>query len=113
MNEKSGMSASRNDIDAESAKMEDPHYWERADHLAREPGRESSLTEDDGAGVDWSVAGVKSGDPRFGPAEKQQLTVRYDKNVIDYFKSTGKGYQTRMNAVLRDYVERQRKRDAS
>jgi uncharacterized protein (DUF4415 family) len=113
MNEKNGMSASRNDIDVEMAKMEDPRYWVRADHLAGQPDRESSLTNDDGIGVDWSQAQVKSGDPRSEYAEKQQLTVRYDKKVIEYFKGTGKGYQTRMNAVLRDYVERKLKRDAS
>jgi uncharacterized protein (DUF4415 family) len=29
---------------------------------------------------------------------------------VDFFKSTGKGYQTRMNAVLRHYVHEQKKR---
>jgi uncharacterized protein (DUF4415 family) len=41
---------------------------------------------------------------------KQQLTVRLDKDVIDWFRSQGSGYQTRRNAVLRSYVEAQRPR---
>lgn len=113
MNEKHGTSASREAIDEELEKMNDPQYWKRADEISQQPGWESSLTEEDGAGLDWSKAYLTSGDPRSGGTEKQQLTVRYDKKVIDYFKGTGKGYQTRMNAVLRDYVERQLKRDAS
>jgi uncharacterized protein (DUF4415 family) len=40
---------------------------------------------------------------------KQQLTVRFDTDVVDFFKATGRGYQTRMNEVLRTYVEAMRK----
>ena len=36
---------------------------------------------------------------------KQQLTIRFDQDVIDWFKSEGAGYQTRMNDVLRGYVD--------
>jgi uncharacterized protein (DUF4415 family) len=41
------------------------------------------------------------------PEPKQAITIRVDKDVLDWFKSQGKGYQTRMNAVLRMYMERQ------
>ncbi len=41
---------------------------------------------------------------------KKQITVRLDKDVIAWFKLQGKGYQTRMNAVLRAYYEAQRDR---
>jgi uncharacterized protein (DUF4415 family) len=44
------------------------------------------------------------------PENKQQITLRLDPVVIRYFKSSGKGYQSRMGAVLRSYVEAQRKR---
>jgi uncharacterized protein (DUF4415 family) len=40
---------------------------------------------------------------------KQQLTVRLDADVVDFFRAKGKGYQTRMNEVLRTYVEAMRK----
>ncbi len=39
------------------------------------------------------------------PKPKRQVTVRLDGDIIEWFKATGKGYQTRMNAVLRTYVE--------
>lgn len=32
------------------------------------------------------------------------LSVRYSPEVVEYFKSTGKGWQTRMDEVLRNYV---------
>ncbi len=36
---------------------------------------------------------------------KKQMTIRIDADVYDYFKSLGTKYQTRMNAVLRRYME--------
>lgn len=39
---------------------------------------------------------------------KVAVTVRYSPEVIDYFKATGEGWQTRMNDALREYVEQHR-----
>ena len=39
------------------------------------------------------------------PHIKQQITLRLDAEVLAFFKGTGKRYQSRMNAVLRSYVE--------
>ena len=36
---------------------------------------------------------------------KQALTVRYDAEVVEAFKATGKGWQTRMNAALKDWLK--------
>lgn len=36
---------------------------------------------------------------------KQRITVRLDRDVLAFFRGSGKGYQTRMNAALRAYVE--------
>ena len=38
------------------------------------------------------------------PITKRQLTLRLDSDVIDWFRSQGGGYQTRMNALLRAYM---------
>jgi uncharacterized protein (DUF4415 family) len=38
---------------------------------------------------------------------KEQLTLRLDADVVEWFKSQGKGYQTRINAVLRSFYEAQ------
>ncbi|MCC7201024.1 MAG: BrnA antitoxin family protein, partial [Gammaproteobacteria bacterium] len=36
---------------------------------------------------------------------KQALTVRYDADVVAAFKATGKGWQTRMNSALREWLK--------
>ena len=38
------------------------------------------------------------------PDTTQQITLRIKKSVLDAYKATGKGYQTKMNAVLETYV---------
>ena len=43
------------------------------------------------------------------PKGKQSVSLRVDRDVLDWFKRQGKGYQTRINAILRAYV-RSRKR---
>ena len=42
------------------------------------------------------------------PEAKADLHMRIDRDVLDFFRKTGRGYQTRINAVLRSYVERTR-----
>ena len=36
---------------------------------------------------------------------KQLVSIRYDKDVIAFFKAQGKGYQRLMNTVLRNYMK--------
>ncbi|HEY8184782.1 MAG TPA: BrnA antitoxin family protein [Pyrinomonadaceae bacterium] len=36
---------------------------------------------------------------------KKQLTLRVDSDVVDWYKSQGPGYQTRINSLLRAYME--------
>ena len=44
------------------------------------------------------------------PAEnKQQITLRLDAEVIAFFRATGRRYQSRINAALREYVHAQKK----
>jgi uncharacterized protein (DUF4415 family) len=38
--------------------------------------------------------------------KKLLVSVRYSPEVVAYFKSTGEGWQSRMDSVLREYVER-------
>ena len=42
------------------------------------------------------------------PAAKPSITIRLDSDILDWFKSQGSGYQTRINSVLRRYVEAQK-----
>ena len=52
---------------------------------------------------DWSEAVLVI------PPKKKAISIRVDEDVLDYFKHEGAGYQRRMNAVLRSYVQQKRK----
>jgi len=43
------------------------------------------------------------------PHAKKQLTLRLDGDVLDWFKKRGRGYQTRINLLLRAYMEEHRR----
>jgi uncharacterized protein (DUF4415 family) len=56
--------------------------------------------------IDWSKAVVVI------PPKKKAISIRVDEDVLNYFKKQGSGYQRRMNAVLRFYVEQKRRKRA-
>lgn len=41
------------------------------------------------------------------PEPKDRLTIRLDHDVVEWFKKNGRGYQTRINAILRSYMKAQ------
>ena len=47
------------------------------------------------------------------PSPKKLLSLRLDREVIDWFKLQGPGYQTRMNSVLRAFVDENAKPGAA
>ncbi len=51
----------------------------------------------------WKAAKLVKPDPT------QQITLRVKRSVLEAYKATGKGYQTRMNAVLESYAKVLRK----
>jgi uncharacterized protein (DUF4415 family) len=46
------------------------------------------------------------------PPAKHQLTIRLDADVLDWLKANGRGYQTRINRILRAAMESQPPRRA-
>ena len=42
------------------------------------------------------------------PANKSRISIRLDQEVLEWFKSLGKGYQTKINAVLKSYMDAHR-----
>jgi uncharacterized protein (DUF4415 family) len=52
----------------------------------------------------WSEARLMPPDRR-----KVHTGLRIDADVLDWFKAQGRGWQTRMNAVLRSYYEHERR----
>jgi uncharacterized protein (DUF4415 family) len=59
----------------------------------------AARTEDTAAAKSHAAAGVK-----------QIVTIRLDVDMLEWFKSAGPGYQTRINQVLREYMEANRVR---
>jgi len=55
--------------------------------------------------LDWSKAVVG----KFYRPVKKPLTIRLDADVLAWLKGQGKGYQTRINALLRSSMERQQR----
>ena len=47
---------------------------------------------------------VLRGRPKLA-SKKQLVSIRYSPEVIDYFRASGAGWQARMDAVLKEYVE--------
>ncbi|MDQ5845524.1 MAG: BrnA antitoxin family protein [Acidobacteriota bacterium] len=43
---------------------------------------------------------------------KKQLTLRIDTDVVDWYKKQGRGYQTRINSLLRAYMKEHRRKSA-
>jgi uncharacterized protein (DUF4415 family) len=80
--------------------------WSRFDAMTEDDIRKAVAEDPDAAPVDmdWSDAVILELMP------KTPISLRVDTDVYDFFKSTGKGFQTRMNAVLRAYVAHQRAR---
>tara|TARA_Y100000814_G_scaffold258486_1_gene208158 strand:- start:104 stop:433 length:330 start_codon:yes stop_codon:yes gene_type:complete len=54
--------------------------------------------------IDWATAEIE----RVDPVIKQAVSIRLDSDVIDFFKEGGRGYQTRINKVLRSYMDHQK-----
>lgn len=44
------------------------------------------------------------------PEPKKPISLRVDAEVLDWYRSQGRGYQSLMNAVLRSYMEAKKKR---
>lgn len=73
--------------------------WERIDAMKDEDIDTSDIPELDEKF--WANAKVRM------PQNKTSITIRLDAEVLMWFKAQGEGYQTRINAVLRSYMEAQ------
>jgi len=46
------------------------------------------------------------------PSNKTHLSIRLDDDIISWFKQFGRGYQTKINAVLRSYILNTKKKQS-
>ena len=77
--------------------------WARFDAMTDEEVEASIADDPDWAeikDIDWSDAVLVL------PPKKKAISIRVDEDVLDYFKSQGEGYERRINAVLRSYMQK-------
>ncbi|MCC8969668.1 BrnA antitoxin family protein [Bradyrhizobium brasilense] len=80
--------------------------WARIDALTDaeiETTMENDTDWQDFKDIDWSDAVLVV------PPKKKAISIRVDEDVLDFFKSEGEGYQRRINAVLRSYMQQKTK----
>jgi uncharacterized protein (DUF4415 family) len=82
--------------------------WAAVDALTDEEIDEAIRKDPDAVPLDfdWSEAVLVI------PSKKKAISIRLDEDVLDFFKQEGAGYQRRMNAVLRSYMQQRRKKRA-
>ncbi len=78
--------------------------WDRLRTLTDADVEAAIASDPDEAGmvVDWTAVKMS------GPDRKASMTMKVDADVLAFFKGTGRGWQARINAVLRSYVDHRR-----
>ena len=90
----------------ELSEMESRTDWERVDALTDEEIERAVADDPDAQLLDaeW----FQMADLIVPTSDKTRVTIRLDADIVDYFKAQGRGYQTRINDVLKAYVLSQR-----
>lgn len=81
--------------------------WDRVRRMTDEDIAEAVASDPDAAPIldeEWFRQAVV-----LPPLTKQGVFLRLDPDVVAWFKAQGKGYQTRMNGVLRAYMKAHRR----
>lgn len=86
----------------EIRQMESRTDWERLRQMTNEEIEEAARKDPDTVLLDedW----FRTARLVIPQGEKEQISIRLDRDVLDYFRASGRGYQTRINDVLRAYV---------
>jgi uncharacterized protein (DUF4415 family) len=82
------------------ARGESKTDWKRVDAMSRSEVERLADKDEGPLPAGWEST-VMVGLP---PA-KQDIHIRLDGDILDWFKARGRGYQTRINAVLRAFVQ--------
>jgi uncharacterized protein (DUF4415 family) len=98
------------DIEAMIARGEDKTDWAavRAKTEAELAADTASDPAWDGIDEEWIRTARVTHNVLSRPQEnKRQVTMRFDADVLEFFRNGGRGWQGRMNAVLRSFMEKQ------
>ena len=102
MNDKRIIKVSRKDLHKLGPGKTDFAYLDR---VTDEEIAEAAASDPDAVPVDFDWSGARV----YWPRHKRAVSIRLDQDVLDFFKAKGRGYQTRINAVLRSYMEHELK----
>ncbi len=97
------------EVAAMRARGESLTDWARVDAKTDEEIAADTTSDPawDGIPEDWHEHAVVRSSALARPKEnKQAVHIRFDADIVEYFKRGGRGWQGRMNAVLRSFVER-------
>jgi uncharacterized protein (DUF4415 family) len=94
------VSATAEEIQAMVARGESRSDWEASQRMSQEEV-ERLADEDDGPLPEGWESTVMIG----LPPRKEPVHIRLDADVLAWFRAHGRGYQTRINAVLRSFVQ--------
>jgi uncharacterized protein (DUF4415 family) len=89
------------ELDAMKAAGKTRTDWKAA---AAKPVPDGSDPDDALEPVEWATTQLPM------PKRKEHTNLRIDADVLAFFRRQGRGYQTRINAVLRSYVDAVRRR---
>ena len=81
--------------------------WERVDTMSDQEIENAAKADPDAAPIldkEWFRTAKL-----VLPERKVPISLRMDREVVEWFKAHGKRYQSRMNAVLKAYVQAHRK----
>lgn len=78
-------------------------HWVKVETMSEEEIETSAKTDLDNPR--WTKKMLKSAVLNM-PKKKVHVNIFLDKDIVDWFKSDGKGYQTRINSVLKSYVHK-------
>jgi uncharacterized protein (DUF4415 family) len=94
---------SSEELAAMRARGESRTDWARAAAMTEAELEASIAADPDEAGAitDWSRATIVMPEP------KAVLNMRIDRDVLTFYKGMGRGYQTRINSVLRAFMDSQ------
>jgi uncharacterized protein (DUF4415 family) len=98
------VSYSADEVAKQRKRGKDLTDWQRVDQLT-EADIDAAIADDadaDTGPINWATVEVGL------PQRKREVHIRLDGEVLDWFKQQGRGYQTRINAVLRAFYENRR-----
>ena len=100
------VSMSADEAKAKIERGESQSDFARADLLTDEEIRRQAAEDPDERNWDWERASLEIPKPKVG------IHIKLDADVVEFFKRQGAGYQTRINAALKAYVQHTQKKRA-